>query len=203
MPSIWHASRLAEITHFQVARVYTRILKALKDGSLDGALIFKNTSLANDVHYVGPVGLSHVLVTKVRGNQPKNYQELAALESIAVIRKAQFSTRFDQDNGLNKVYVESYEQGLKLLRKGRVEAIIGSEVGLRFGMDHLNMNSKVLTTALKIGDKEWWLHLSKKSVDKQHIAVLQRNIDSIYSDTFIGDLYHQQVANGCYTNSIK
>jgi len=26
MPSIWHASRLAEITHFQVARVYTGLI---------------------------------------------------------------------------------------------------------------------------------------------------------------------------------
>jgi len=191
-------TRQTGISFKMVNYPYARILKVLQSGQLDAALIFKNSMLRDDVYYVGPVATSQVLVVGRGENQPQSYHQLKALQGIAVIRKAQFQTQFDQDNTLKKIYVESYQQGLKMLKIGRVEAIIGSELGLSYAMKQLNMDPHILKQAFRLGEKEWWLHLAKKKIHQALIPRLQRGIDRLYKYNLSVEVYRQQVEKGCY-----
>jgi len=185
--------------HFEIESYpYARILKALKSGQLDAALIFKNRILRDDVYYVGPVTTSRILVVSLGGAQSKSYLDLKQLQGIAVIRKAQYQVDFDQDRELNKIYVESYQQGLKMLKVGLVEAIIGSELGLSYAMKQLAINPSILKQAYHLGNKETWLHLSKTDNHRALISILQQGVDRMYRFNLTIDVYRQQVEQGCY-----
>jgi len=191
-------SRQTGVSFEMVNYPYARILKVLQSGQLDVALIFKNRMLRDDVYYIGPVATSQVLVVRRGANQPQSYDELKALRGIAVIRKAQFQAKFDRDNTLKKTYVESYQQGLKMLKIGRVEAIIGSELGLSYAMKQLAMDPSILQQAFHIGDKEWWLHLAKKNIHRSLIPRLQQGVDRLYKFNLSVEVYRQQLEKGCY-----
>ena len=134
----------------------------------------------------------------INEHPPSSYQDLYRLKGIAVIRKARYNNRFDHDDQLKKVLVENYVHGFKMLRAGRVDAVIGSDLGLRFGMRKLAIDTGILNRALYIGDKEWWQHLSTSFNDPQLLSRLQCGIDNIYQPDLPAAIFKQQVKRGCY-----
>jgi polar amino acid transport system substrate-binding protein len=109
---------------------YTRIMHSLKTGKLDLALILKNNIIASDVEYIAPLSLSKVVVFIKNNISIEYYNELYELNSIGVIRSAYFNEKFDQDNLLNKVSVNSYSQAVYLLKLDRISGVVGSRKGL-------------------------------------------------------------------------
>ena len=197
--SIAILNKLANETGLKFGHVkypYARILSSLKNGQLDLALIFKNDSLKNNVHYIGPVSQSKVVVLTRTKNLISAYEDLAKLKHIAVIRKAHFEARFDKDSQLNKVPVESYLQALQMFKLNRVEAVVGSVSGLEYAMQELKMNVSLVKSAYQLGHKEWWLHLSKKSAKSGIITKLTRAVEKTYKADLIYQVYKQQI-NHC------
>jgi polar amino acid transport system substrate-binding protein len=105
---------------------YDRIMHSLKTGELDLALILKNNIIASDIEYIAPLSLSKVVVLTKNNISIEYYNELYELNSIGVIRSAHFNEKFDQDNLLNKVSVNSYSQAARLLKLDRISGVIGS-----------------------------------------------------------------------------
>ncbi len=173
---------------------YARILHSLKSGQLDSALIFKNIAIADKVDYLGPVSKSQVIILTSSKHKITDYQDLAQLRAIAVIRRASFEDRFDKDLHLNKVDVANYKQGLQMLQLGRVDAIVGSLIGLEYASKQLNISFNKQHTFL-LGEKEWWLHLSKKSPFQAFKPQLNKAIKNIYQHDLIHKTYEQFVAS--------
>ncbi|PKG85366.1 hypothetical protein CXF85_07195 [Colwellia sp. 75C3] len=178
---------------------YARIIRSLDIGTLDLALIFKNNILADSVDYMGPVSLSKVIVLTAIDAPIHEYSELKNLTAIAVIRNAQFEHKFDQDESLNKVSVESYSQAVKMFNRGRVDAVIGSLVGLDYELRAQNLNLKMLDSAFHLGNKEWWLHVSNKTSNHHILSQLSVAVKSTYRPKLIHQTYLQHV-NDCQVN---
>lgn len=174
---------------------YARIMHSLKTGELDLALIFKNNIIANDVEYIGPLSLSKVLVLTKNNITIKHYNELYKLNSIGVIRSAHFNEKFDQDNLLNKVSVNSYSQAIRLLKLDRISSVVGSRIGLEYALRQQNMDEALITNAFKLGYKEWGLHLSKKSPFMAELALLRTAVKSSYKKDLIYRLYQRQISH--------
>lgn len=185
--------------HFQFKNYpYARILHSLTAGSLDVALIFKNQSVKDAVQYIGPVARSKVVVLSRYPERLKQYRDLQQLNAIAVIRKAQFEQAFDRDTLLNKISVENYLQGLHMFNAGRVDAVVGSKEGLEYAMLQLNYDTGMLDQAFHLGDKTWWLHVSKKSPAKALVPVLQQAVEALPRSDHIYDLFDSEKNYGCY-----
>ncbi len=168
---------------------YARVLHSLKAGRLDVALIFKNSALIEHVDYIGPVSKSKVVVVTNNRNSINTYEDLSNLKAIAVIRAANFDNKFDNDNALPKVQVESYEQAIKMFKLGRVDGVVGSIVGLDYQLRIQNVDVNILSRAYVLGEKEWWLHLSKKSLFKNIKLPLSLAVKNNYQDDLIYQTY--------------
>ncbi len=178
-----------------VAYPYARILHSLKTAQLDLALIFKNSSIKNDADYIGPVSYSKIVVVSQTDNIVNSYDDLYRLSNIAVIRNAQFEKNFDQDKKLNKAHVDSYQQAVSMLKHGRVDAVIGSLIGIEYALHQQSMSNDVLSKAFHLGTKEWGLHLSKKSKYIKLKPLLVKAVKQNYQENFIHQLYQQQIKN--------
>jgi len=172
---------------------YARILHSLESGALDSALVFKNQSIAPSVEYLGPVSKSKVIVISSANIDITRYQDLLKLEAIAVIRNAQFDDQFDNDKTLNKVSVDSYKQAMVMLKFNRVDAVIGSLVGIEYAVHQQELEQKLLDTEFTVGEKEWWLHLSKKSLYIKDKATIDLAIKHFYKDDLVYQLYRSQL----------
>ena len=182
---------------------YTRILYSLQTGELDLALIFKNNAIAKDVEYIGPLSLSKVVVLTKKRIKILRYNDLYKLKNIAVVRNAQFNDRFDKDNALNKVSVDSYEQAIRMLKANRIDGVIGSMVGIEYALRQYNMDATLMENAFHLGDKEWGLHLSKKSPFISLLPLLTTAVKANYQKYLIYQLYQQQSKHCLTANSVS
>ncbi len=179
---------------------YARIIRSLESGQLDLALIFKNSSISDSVYYIGPVSQSKVIVLTHQSKPIKHYSELSKLSAIAVIRNAQFENKFDNDDTLTKVAVESYQQAIKMFKLGRVDAVVGSLVGLDYELRAQKLSVDMLGQAFVLGKKEWWLHLSKKSAYQHLLPTLTLAAKNAYQADLIYQSYLNYIKN-CQTNN--
>ena len=176
-----------------VSYPYARILHSLKTGELDLAMIFKNSTIANDVEYIGPLSLSKVIVITKKSITIRRYHDLYKLKNIAVIRNAQFSKTFDQDKALNKVDVASYEQAIRMLKNNRVDGVVGSWVGIEYALHQQDIETSLMVNAFELGHKEWGLHLSKKSPYISLLPLLTAAVKANYQKDLIYALYQHQI----------
>lgn len=172
---------------------YARIFNALKSGELDLALIFKNSTLENDVAYIGPLSLSDIVVITQKDIKLQRYEDLYELESIAVLRKIQINNRFDKDTALNKIYVGSLEQGIRMFKYDRASAVIGSRIGLEYALRQRGMDLSLMDNALHLGTKEWGLHLTNTSLFMTLLPLISKAVKDTYEKDLTYRLYHHQL----------
>lgn len=190
-----HITRHLDIELRFIDYPYARILHSLKSAELDVALIFKNSHINNDVDYIGPVSHSKIVIISKPQLKIEKYTDLHVLKSVAVIRNAQFDDKFDNDHLINKVNVDSYQQAARMLKHNRVDAMIGSLIGIEYALHQQGMSKSMLENAFNLGKKEWGLHFAKKSRFSKLKPLLAEAVKQNYQENLIHHLYQQQVEN--------
>ncbi len=182
---------------------YPRVVESMKRGDLDLAIIFKNESLKPYVTYVGEISKSNVLVIPARGFKLRTYDDLYALSSIAVLRRANFEPRFDADTKINKFTVVNYESGFRMLKAKRVDAVIGSQSGLEEALHNLEFDPKALGESFVLNKKEWWLHLSNKSAYQALIPDLKKAVEKVYREDLVWELFTSEKEAGVHLPALE
>ena len=152
---------------------YLRARKSIHVGGHDGGIMVRSTEL--DV-YIEPIvkliTLRTVIIPKA-GVSLSSYEDLSEL-MIGRVRGTHLNDIFDNDEKLTIVELLNYEHGLQLLKRGRIDAIAGSSLGLSI-IGKFDMISDVnLLGKLVLGEKELWLVLSKKSEKLNKIEQLKK-----------------------------
>jgi len=174
----------------QVVRMpYARMVKSLRQGSLDIAIIFRNADLANSVNYTGRVSYARVAIVPQKNRLIEEYEQLLLLSGIAVIRGASFGPRFDYDQNLRKYFVNDYKQGMSMLKLGRVNAVVGSLAGIEYTSSAIGVDMDNWGRPFLLPDKEWWLHFSKRSKHRIAESQLKKAVQALYQTYLIYDLY--------------
>lgn len=174
---------------------YPRVMESMKRGDLDLAIVFKNKSLKPYVTYIGKISKSKVLVIPAKNIKLRHYDDLYALRSIAVLRRASFDPRFDADTNINKYTVTNYESGFRMLSVKRVDAVIGSQSGLEEALYNLEFESSDWGEPLVLNAKEWWLHLSNKSAHQALIPDLKKAVEKVYREDLVWTLFTKEKIN--------
>jgi polar amino acid transport system substrate-binding protein len=173
---------------------YARIINRLHYEQLDSAFIFKNNKLlinniiTDKIRYAGPFAFSKVLIISKKDKPINHYDDLVMLTNIAVIRKASFDERFDLDRTINKAFVGSYHQGLKMMLSNRVDAIIGSQIGLEHNMQMLNLNLEDYHS-FELSFKEWGLHYRSSALNEEQEKNLLDLVKEYQDHNILYNLY--------------
>ncbi|MAD15583.1 MAG: ABC transporter substrate-binding protein [Alteromonadaceae bacterium] len=168
---------------------YARVISGIKQGKLDVAMLFKNDLLEGYADYIGPISKSKVIVLPLAGSNLYTYQQLYLLGRIAVIRGARFDRQFDRDTQLSKMKVNDYLQGVKLLELKRVNAIVGSVVGLDYNLRLIGKDFSDFGEPFELIEQESWLHFSKQSQHRNIISKLQAAVKARYQPDLLHDIY--------------
>jgi len=168
---------------------YARVISGIKQGKLDVAMLFKNDLLEGYVDYIGPISKSKVIVLPLAGSNLYTYQQLYLLGRIAVIRGARFDKQFDRDTQLSKMKVNDYLQGVRLLELKRVNAIVGSVVGLDYNLRLIGKDFSDFGEPFELIEQESWLHFSKQSQHRNIISKLQAAVKAHYQPDLLHDIY--------------
>lgn len=155
-----------------------RIWKSIKQGQHDGGLIFKSAARSDLVEYAAFIRNAEIIVIPRKGLEIDSYEQLHNV-SIAKTRGTPISNRFDLDVNLNLVEVTSYGQLIKMLKLGRIDAVIGSAAPLFYNLSIFEDTEKTtnIGKVFVLGSHEKWLQFSKKSDDLSQIPRLKRAVE--------------------------
>lgn len=156
---------------------YARIIKSLKHGDIDIAIMFRNPALEGYVEYIGALPSKKTVVIGVPGNEVHNIQELQG-KTITYLRGAQFSEEIDNDESIKKLLVANYMLGIKMVLAGRADAIIIPEQSLQQAIVELARIEKIkvnLGQPLVVRERSPWIQISKKSVAYLDIEKLRQS----------------------------
>ncbi len=137
----------------------------LKIGKTDLTIMFKYKELANYVDYIYPLPTLKNVVIGRKGNDYHSVKQLEKL-SIAYLRGAKFSDDIDNNPEILKQTVSDFKQGLLMLEKGRVDAIIGPMAPILSAAKKIHLGKDFFGKPLIVSERTPWLQLSKKSHDK-------------------------------------
>lgn len=158
---------------------YARIWASIKSGYHDGGVIFKSSSRNQFVEYAGHIQTIPTVVIPLQGINLNSYNDLYDL-LIGNMRGVHLSQKFDNDKNLNLVEVTSFEQETRMIKLKRLDAIAGNAFALIYQLKKYGVLDKVsLDNQFKLGEKEQWLQLSRKSQQLDKLPVLRKSLQEL------------------------
>jgi len=140
---------------------YARIISELKNGKTDLTIMFKYKELKDYVIYIAPLPSLHNIVIGLKGNRFEAISDLEG-KTIAYLRGARFSEDIDTNNKIKKHRTNDFRQGIKMLTRGRVDAIIGPMEPILSAAGSMGMGN-IFSEPLYVSKRTPWLQISKKS----------------------------------------
>lgn len=154
---------------------YARIVNELKTGKTDLTIMFKYQELQDYVSYIAPLPTLVNVVIGLKGNKFSAISDLEG-KTLGYLRGARLSEEIDQNSKIHKYPTKDFSQSIKMLNRGRVDAIIGPMAPILSAAEAMGTADK-LDEPLFVSQRTPWLQMSKKS--KFHLDVKD------IGDTFI------------------
>jgi len=153
---------------------YARIIHELKIGKTDLTIMFKYPELSSYVTYIYPLpALKNVVI----GRKNDVFPSIESLHGkvIAYLRGAKFSDVVDNNAAIFKQEVIDFNQGVILLQKGRVDAIIGPLAPIQSAANKLYLKDDFFGEPLVVSQRTPWLQVSNKSLQKISVKQLKQS----------------------------
>ena len=156
---------------------YARIIHGLKSGKTDMTIMFKYESLNEHVIYIAPLPS---LKTVIIGLKEDSFDSLDSLrgKTIAYLRGAKFSDEVDNNPDIKKLVTTDFIQGIKMLARRRVDAIIGPLDPIISAIERTGHDQNIFGKPLVIDERTPWVQISKNSVDR----ISEEQLKTVFHD---------------------
>jgi polar amino acid transport system substrate-binding protein len=157
---------------------YARTVLDLEYGNADVIIRYNNADLPKVAHQVISV---LALPSFIIGKNSSSFLRLTDLhgKNVGVIRGGNFDADFTADTAIKKYAVNDYEQALKMMMAGRLDAVIGSNIGLYYTAQKLGITTSALSPPLVLSTQYFVLHVSKKTANEQLLKDLKGAVERL------------------------
>ena len=171
-------NRIAEVAGLNYTNSlvpYPRTAADMENGSADVTIRFGNDQMTRAALPVGIVVSMPIILV---GPSGKNYGKLSELhgKTVGVVRTSNYVEQFDTDNSIRKYAVNDYVTMAKMLAMRRLDAGIGSSLGLYYGAYMAGLKPADIGVPLVLGSNDFILFLSKKNTRPETMQALKEAI---------------------------
>lgn len=170
----------AGFTYTNQIMPYARTAHAVARGDADFVLRYTSTELTSAaIQIAGVLSLPTIVV----GKPSAQFKSLADLrdKSVGTPRGGRFDDAFEADAAIIKYPVGDYAQMLKMLLSNRLDAALGSSIGIFYNAQLLGIKKEQLSKPLVLSTQTFELHFSKKNADEETIAALKSAVARLKS----------------------
>lgn len=157
---------------------YPRLIKDLKSGTADFSIRYTNDELKTiSIPRDEIIGFQTIIV----GLKDTSFTKLEDLhgKTVGTIRSAHFDDQFNKSQKIIKVEFLDYDHSIKMLMKKRLDAVIGSDIGLNLAFIKNNIPASALGKPLKLQKKYFIIHYSKKTYSEEVAKDLTKAINKM------------------------
>lgn len=172
-------------------RPHSRAVLELEEGHADFVPTFVAPGLARIGKPVAHILSLNVLVLGRADETP--IESLADLEgeNVGYLNGTWYGRAFANSEGIRKVPVNNVAHGLRLLRKGRLKAVVATEVAIPSGFEPDEVDTPV-RTLLTLGTVEGKLYMSRATQPKEAAAVIASAMEAMHEDGTMSALFSNQ-----------
>lgn len=170
-------------------RPYPRVIMDISLGKCDLAVMYKGAKSEDIAQSLGTVVQADIIAVSLSDHKPiKDISELAG-EQVAHVRGSVYGPSFDDNEQIIKVPVKDMNQGLRMLLKGHVAALVSADQSIFYGIDVMAIDPARLKRLTTISTATADLYLSKKSslqgdADKIRKALEQMKAEGVLNEIF-------------------
>ncbi|MHA6492242.1 substrate-binding periplasmic protein [Pseudomonas borbori] len=157
---------------------YARTVVELKHGRADFVLRFDNDALGSAAIKLAPIFPLQVIVLCAAGRQLRTLEDLHGL-TIGVMRGGHFDDAFAADTAIGKYPISNYEQGLSMVASGRLDGLIGSDLGIYTVAENMGLSQAQFSHPLVLGEQYFWLFHSRKTADEATLNRLKQAVEQL------------------------
>jgi ABC-type amino acid transport substrate-binding protein len=174
-------NRIAEeagFTYTNELLPYPRTSHNLESGITDFVLRFNNDELPTIAHQVvSIVSMPSIII----GKQGSKFSTLSDLhgKTVGILPGGKFDDKFAADAAIKKYDSKDYRQMLKMIQTDRLDAAIGSNVGLYYTAGLLKIPQDQLSEPLVLSSQDFVLHFSKKTADEKTLTSLKVAVEKL------------------------
>ena len=140
-----------------------RLSRDIQSGAIGCTIYIRSSATEAVADPLVSLGLDfRSVVIPRRGIELKNYEDLKPI-SIAVGRGTVFGHKIDTDETLNKFISNDYFHSARLMKKNRVDAILGVEWSVLYNLQKAGVPPEEIGPPLVIGVNPLWVFCSRSS----------------------------------------
>lgn len=157
---------------------YPRTGADIENGSADVIIRFGNDQMTRGAVPAGVVVSMPVILVDPSG---KNYSKLSELhgKTVGVVRTSKYVEQFDTDKAIQKYPVNDYVTMAKILAMRRLDAGVGSSMGLFYGAYMGGVKPEDIGVPLVLGSNDFILFISKKTAKPETTRALKEALDKL------------------------
>ena len=154
---------------------YARTVYELEHGNCDFVLRYSNEKLDHIAIQVASIVSLPIIILSAAGNEFKSLSDLHG-KTVGVVRGGRFDDAFDADAAIKKADTGNYEQSMRMVMAKRLDAAIGSNVGLYFNARRTGIRPEQLAPPLVLSEKSFYLHFSRRTADDETVAAVKEAV---------------------------
>ena len=175
---------------------YARTVLSLKDGSADMVLRFNNDELSSAAIQLMPVVSMQTVVLSL-ANRPVNSLTELDGKLLAVVRSFPLDPRIENNSAIRTYITDSNEHSMRMLLAGRVDAVLGSDVGMYGAASTLGYPANEFAAPIKLDSRDFWLHVSRKTADDATtIKALKNAVEKLQRQGAINRIRQRYLPSG-------
>jgi polar amino acid transport system substrate-binding protein len=156
---------------------YPRMIKQLREGSIDCAIFTKNSSESEYFHFVSYMFDLNVTVISRTGISINKYEDFLSNKKIKIVGfpngGSNYFPKLYNNPNVKKHIVPTQKQGPAMIKRGRIDAFIGIEKTLIYEVNKQGLIDNINFTEFNVNTLPVWLQCSKKSY------ITQKDLDSL------------------------
>ena len=160
----------------------TRLIKDLKTGNTDGAIMFRSKKRDGYVTYAGMLREIKIVAINRKGMPLNTYSDLYHSKGIGVQKGTHLNPKFDADKRLIKYEVSNYGQMIKMLEKRRIDTATGNAIALANLLNKKKLSHRVEHPGFVLGAKEQWFHVSNRSAHLDKVHKINKAIEELRAE---------------------
>lgn len=167
---------------------YARTVVSLRNGTADMVLRFSNDELAAVAHQVTPVLAMPTMIFSRATSRIQRFEDLRGA-TLATSRSFPIDPRISADPTIHVYLTDSNEHSVRMLFAGRVDAILGSDLGIYGSASRQNIKASEFGTPIPLAPQYFWLHFSRKTADTATSTALKNAVTKLERDGSISRIW--------------
>ena len=186
----------AGIPYENILSSYSRMVKDLEDGNASFILrLYGNEDLDKNCIQIAQIAIPlQTIIVGTGGTSFKTLDDLHG-KTVGILRGSVLDEKFSADKLINKYEVNDYTQMLKMLTTKRLDAVVGSAMGLYYEAQKLGMKKGELGIPFVLSTGYNKLFFSKKLADENTIAALKAAVDRLNKQGAFTKIFNKYVGD--------